>query len=157
MRLSTKGRYAILAMMELALNESKGLLTLADLSLSQNISLSYLEQLFARLRNKQLVSGVRGPRGGYKLSRPATQISIAEILRAVDDKADDAVGEQPGHLDNMEGMIRILWNNLSNRLQDFLGNISLADAIASPAQPATPPLNDSPNLQSVSVSNKSAA
>ncbi len=156
MRLSTKGRYAVLAMMELALHENKGLLTLADLSLSQNISLSYLEQLFAKLRASNLVAGVRGPRGGYKLARPASDISVAEILLAVDEKADSENSEQAGHLNDMEGIIRVLWNNLSHRLHDFLGNISLADTITSPAQAA--PNEAAPAQgQAASTSNKSAA
>lgn len=157
MRLSTKGRYAVLAMMELALHENKGLLTLADLSLSQNISLSYLEQLFAKLRADNLVAGVRGPRGGYKLARPSNTISVAEILRAVDEKADSVDSEQLGHLNNTEGIIRVLWNNLSHRLQEFLSNISLAETITSPAQPMAPNVAIPAPDQAVSTSSKSAA
>jgi len=85
MKLSTKGRHAITAMMELALRHSSGPVTLADISVEQSISVSYLEQLFARLRNHGLVTGMRGPGGGYCLRRPATEITIAEILSAVDD------------------------------------------------------------------------
>ena len=83
MKLSTKGRHAITAMMELALRHSNGPVTLADISVEQSISVSYLEQLFARLRNHGLVTGMRGPGGGYCLRRPATEITIAEILSAV--------------------------------------------------------------------------
>ena len=85
MKLSTKGRHAITAMMELALRHNNGPVTLADISVEQSISVSYLEQLFARLRNHGLVTGMRGPGGGYCLRRPATEITIAEILSAVDD------------------------------------------------------------------------
>ena len=80
MRLSTKGRYAVTAMMDLAIHESKGPVTLADISDCQDISLSYLEQLFSKLRRKNLVRGVRGPGGGYQLARPATEITIAAII-----------------------------------------------------------------------------
>ena len=83
MKLSTKGRHAITAMMELAMRDSKGPVTLADISVEQSISVSYLEQLFARLRNNGLVTGMRGPGGGYCLRRPASEITIAEILSAV--------------------------------------------------------------------------
>ena len=85
MRLSTKGRYAVTAMLDLALNSGKGPVTLSDISLNQGISLSYLEQLFAALRGKQLVRGVRGPGGGYYLGKPAQEISIADIICAVDE------------------------------------------------------------------------
>ena len=85
MRLSTKGRYAVTAMLDLALNSGKGPVTLADISVNQGISLSYLEQLFAALRSKQLVRGVRGPGGGYYLGKPAEEVSIADIICAVDE------------------------------------------------------------------------
>ena len=88
MRLSTKGRYGVTAMMDLAIHDNAGPVTLADISQCQGISLSYLEQLFAKLRRAELVEGVRGPGGGYKLSRPADKISVAEIISAVDEKVD---------------------------------------------------------------------
>ena len=85
MRLSTKGRYAVTAMMDIALHQRVGPVTLADISQCQGISLSYLEQLFAALRGKKLVRGVRGPGGGYYLGKPSDEISIADIICAVDE------------------------------------------------------------------------
>src|SRR5690625_7637206 len=91
MRLTTKGRYAVTAMLDLALQASSGPVSLADISARQGISLSYLEQLFARLRRNQLVNSVRGPGGGYLLSRPIDLISVAEIIVAVADNDGDTV------------------------------------------------------------------
>ena len=88
MRLTTKGRYAVTAMLDLAIHQEQGSITLANISQRQYISLSYLEQLFARLRRNGLVSSTRGPGGGYRLSRSADQISIAEIVMAVDENMD---------------------------------------------------------------------
>ncbi|MCK4708936.1 MAG: Rrf2 family transcriptional regulator, partial [Gammaproteobacteria bacterium] len=88
MRLSTKGRYGVTAMMDLAIHDNAGPVTLADISQCQGISLSYLEQLFSKLRKHGLVDGVRGPGGGYKLARPADSITVAEIIMAVDEKVD---------------------------------------------------------------------
>ena len=88
MRLSTKGRYAVTAMMDLALHDRVGPVTLAEISECQDISLSYLEQLFAKLRQRGLVEGVRGPGGGYRLSREAADITVADIICAVDENVD---------------------------------------------------------------------
>jgi Rrf2 family iron-sulfur cluster assembly transcriptional regulator len=123
MKLSTKGRHAVTAMMELALQHNKGPVTLADISAQQAISISYLEQLFARLRQQGLVNGMRGPGGGYCLSRPAGEITIAEILSTVDDvsRRDDMP----------EGTGAQLWVHLSNRIYDYLNSITLSDAIES--------------------------
>ena len=131
MKLSTKGRYAVLAMIELALNEKKALLPLADLSLSQEISISYLEQLFAKLRSNDLVTGVRGPRGGYRLSRPANQITVAEILRAVDEKSNPAAIEET-HQNEKFLKTSELWSQLSKQIYSYLDSITLADVIATP-------------------------
>ena len=126
MKLSTKGRYAITAMMELALRHKQGPVTLADISVEQSISVSYLEQLFALLRKAGLVTGLRGPGGGYCLRRPASEISIAEILHAVDDTVDSlpepAEGEAP------RGQSLLLWDQLSHQIYDYLDSISLAQA-----------------------------
>lgn len=126
MKLSTKGRYAITAMMELALRHKQGPVTLADISVEQSISVSYLEQLFALLRKEGLVTGLRGPGGGYCLRRPASEISVAEILRAVDDTVDSvpapAEGEAP------RGKSLLLWDQLSHQIYDYLDSISLAQA-----------------------------
>jgi Rrf2 family iron-sulfur cluster assembly transcriptional regulator len=126
MKLSTKGRHAVTAMMELALHHKKGPVTLADISAQQSISISYLEQLFAKLRQHGLVTGMRGPGGGYCLARPAADISIASILNAVDDlvKRQEplaAEGGIPGSL--------LMWQRLSNQVYDYLDGISLAEAV----------------------------
>ena len=126
MKLSTKGRHAVTAMMELALRHDKGPVTLADISTQQSISISYLEQLFARLRQNKLVTGMRGPGGGYCLARQATEITIADILSAVDDmvRRDElppTAAEIPGSM--------LMWQRLSNRVYDYLNGITLADAV----------------------------
>ena len=123
MKLSTKGRHAVTAMMELALQHNKGPVTLADISAQQSISISYLEQLFARLRQHGLVTGMRGPGGGYCLSRPASEITIAEILATVDDVSrredmPETAGAQ-------------MWVHLSNRIYDYLNSITLNEAVES--------------------------
>lgn len=128
MRLSTKSRYAITAMLDLALNGTKGPVTLADISENQNISLSYLEQLFASLRAKALVRGVRGPGGGYFLARDAETISVAEIVCAVDEWVEYT--RSPAYLsktgDPAHSSTRGLWEDLSTQLFDFLEDITLA-------------------------------
>ena len=126
MRLSTKGRYAVTAMMDLAINEDSGPVTLADISLCQDISLSYLEQLMSQLRRNDLVRGMRGPGGGYSLSRPASEISVADIISAVDEpmQATRCQGEE----NCQEGercLTHDLWNDLSHRLYEFLDGITL--------------------------------
>lgn len=126
MKLSTKGRHAITAMMELALRHNKGPVTLADISVEQSISVSYLEQLFARLRNHGLVTGMRGPGGGYCLRRPATEITIAEILSAVDDAMPARRERIPG--EEWPQSI-IMWNQLSSRIYDYLNGLTLAEAV----------------------------
>ena len=126
MKLSTKGRHAITAMMELALRNEKGPVTLADISVEQSISVSYLEQLFARLRNHGLVTGMRGPGGGYCLRRPATEITIAEILSAVDDAMPARRERIPG--EEWPQSI-IMWNALSERIFNYLNELTLAEAV----------------------------
>ena len=127
MKLSTKGRYAVTAMLDLALNANNGnKVTLADISEFQGISLSYLEQLFARLRQTKLVSGTRGPGGGYKLSRSANEISIAEIIHAVDERTGK---EKVMKVDDRHQKTQQLWQTLSDNINDHLTKISLADLI----------------------------
>ncbi len=126
MKLSTKGRHAITAMMELALRHNKGPVTLADISVEQSISVSYLEQLFARLRNHGLVTGMRGPGGGYCLRRPASEITIAEILSAVDDAMPARRERIPG--EEWPQSV-IMWNQLSSRIYDYLNGLTLAEAV----------------------------
>lgn len=130
MRLSTKGRYAVTAMLDLALNGKEGPVTLSDISDNQGISLSYLEQLFAALRAKKLVRGVRGPGGGYFLGREADEISIANIICAVDEWVEFT--RCRGKQDCRGGqrcMTHSLWDNLSRQIYDFLTDITLADLV----------------------------
>ena len=130
MRLSTKGRYAVTAMLDLALHGSRGPVTLADISVDQGISLSYLEQLFACLRRKELVKGVRGPGGGYYLGRPASEITIADIICAVDEWVE--FRRCRGNADCQDGrtcLTHSLWNDLSNQIFDFLDEITLAQLV----------------------------
>ena len=130
MRLSTKGRYAVTAMLELALHSERGPITLADISVDQGISLSYLEQLFACLRRKHLVKGVRGPGGGYYLGRPADEISIADIICAVDEWVEfRRCKSEEDCNDSQLCTTHGLWNELSNKIFDFLNNISLAELV----------------------------
>lgn len=134
MRLSTKGRHAVTAMMELAIREKHGLVTLADVSHDQGISLSYLEQLFAHLRRGGLVEGVRGPGGGYRLARPADAITIADIVSAVDETPGTvrrSAGEENFH-DTERGLTQELWNGLSKQIYDFLNRITLARFLERP-------------------------
>ena len=127
MRLSTKGRYGVTAMMDLAIHDNAGPVTLADISQCQGISLSYLEQLFSKLRKNKLVDGVRGPGGGYRLARPADEISIAEIISAVDEKVDVTRCNHEGNCqDGVRCLTHELWEELSDRLYDFLSGIALA-------------------------------
>jgi Rrf2 family iron-sulfur cluster assembly transcriptional regulator len=131
MRLSTKSRYAITAMLDLALNGSQGPVTLSDISENQSISLSYLEQLFASLRAKGLVRGVRGPGGGYYLGREAGQISIADIICAVDDWVEYSREKARQLPPETVCTTRGLWEDLSNQIFDFVDNVSLHDLIQS--------------------------
>ena len=126
MKLSTKSRYAVTAMLDLAIHDETGPVTLADISQSQGISLSYLEQLFAKLRRDGLVEGVRGPGGGYRLSRPADQISVARIIQAVDDSVQMTRCE--GREDCQHGarcLTHELWQDLSRQLYAFLDGMTL--------------------------------
>ncbi|PLY12203.1 MAG: Rrf2 family transcriptional regulator [Sedimenticola sp.] len=130
MRLSTKGRYAVTAMLDLTLHGGEGPVTLAEISETQGISLSYLEQLFACLRGKQLVRGVRGPGGGYYLGRPGDEISIADIICAVDEWVEFT--RCGGNQDCQEGkrcLTHNLWDDLSSEIYTFLSSITLADLV----------------------------
>ncbi|MGD8589078.1 MAG: Rrf2 family transcriptional regulator [Chromatiales bacterium] len=130
MRLSTKGRYAVTAMLDLALNGVKGPVTLAEISENQGISLSYLEQLFAALRAKELVRGVRGPGGGYYLGRSADDISIANIICAVDEWVEfTRCGGRQNCSRGARCLTHTLWDDLSAEIFDFLSNISLGDLV----------------------------
>ncbi|TXH77681.1 MAG: Rrf2 family transcriptional regulator [Thiothrix sp.] len=133
MKLSTKGRYAVTAMMDLAIHDYEGPVTLTDISNCQGISLSYLEQLFAKLRKAGLVEGVRGPGGGYRLGKPASQISIADIISAVDENIDATRCQ--GNADCQSGekcLTHQLWTDLSKSLYEFLDGLTLANFINRP-------------------------
>ncbi len=126
MKLSTKGRYAVTAMMDIALHENVGPVTLADISQCQGISLSYLEQLFSKLRSSKLVKGVRGPGGGYRLAKPADQISVSDIIDAVDEKLDFTKCKGAGDCNQGERCItHQLWSGLTQDLHRFLSGITL--------------------------------
>jgi len=135
MRLTTKGRYAVTAMLDLAIHQEQGSITLANISQRQYISLSYLEQLFARLRRNGLVSSTRGPGGGYRLSRSADQISIAEIVMAVDENMDTTrcQGRQ-NCKETGECLSHQLWADLSEKIKAFLSGITLAQVLESRAK-----------------------
>jgi len=130
MRLTTKGRYAVTAMLDLALNAKDRPITLADISQRQGISLSYLEQLFSRLRKQDLVSSARGPGGGYRLSRNAGEISVAQVIAAVDEKVSVTRCDGKGDCQNGEACLtHKLWCSLSDQIQGFLTGISLGDLV----------------------------
>ncbi|MBE0505270.1 MAG: Fe-S cluster assembly transcriptional regulator IscR [Marinospirillum sp.] len=130
MRLTTKGRYAVTAMLDLALNARKGPVSLADISSRQEISLSYLEQLFARLRRNELVTSVRGPGGGYQLARDSSEIFIAQVIDAVNESVDATRCRGKG--DCRQGhtcLTHHLWCQLSDQIHQFLNGISLAELV----------------------------
>ncbi len=131
MRLTTKGRYAVTAMLDLALNAQDGPVPLADVSERQGISLSYLEQLFAKLRRGGLVLSVRGPGGGYQLAHECADIQIVQVIDAVDESVDatrcQGLGDCQG---GDECLTHRLWCDLSKQIHDFLSGISLADLVA---------------------------
>lgn len=136
MRLTTKGRYAVTAVLDLALHQDQGPVSLAAISERQDISLSYLEQLFAKLRSGGLVKGVRGPGGGYHLAKPAAEISIASIISAVDESVDVTRCKGTGDCqDGEKCLTHELWSNLSARLYEFLDNITLAQFVDRPGIP----------------------
>lgn len=130
MRLTTKGRYAVTAMLDLALNAQQGPVSLADISERQGISISYLEQLFAKLRRQELVKSVRGPGGGYRLNGESTEISVASVIDAVDETVDATRCRGMG--DCQEGetcLTHYLWCDLSDQLHEFLNGISLGSLV----------------------------
>ena len=128
MKLTSKGRYAVTAMLDLAFHTEAGPITLSDISKRQDISLSYLEQLFTRLRKQELVRSTRGPGGGYSLNRPVDQLAVAEIVAAVDETVDTTrcSGASNCH-DGQQCLAHELWDDLSQQIFGFLKNISLQD------------------------------
>jgi Rrf2 family iron-sulfur cluster assembly transcriptional regulator len=131
MRLTTKGRFAVTAMLDLALNSGRGPVTLSGISQRQGISLSYLEQLFGRLRRHALVESVRGPGGGYCLARPTTAMSVADIIVAVDEPLDatQCGGKENCH-DERRCMTHDLWARLNEKMYEYLESVKLSDLVA---------------------------
>ncbi|NEN76545.1 Rrf2 family transcriptional regulator [Pelistega sp. NLN82] len=136
MRLTTKGRFAVTAMIDLGLRHHTGPITLAAISRRQNISLSYLEQLFGKLRRHELVESVRGPGGGYTLAKYAREITIADIILAVDEPLDaTGCGNKKPCTSGRDGrdsghcMTHDLWNNLNRRMVDYLDSVSLQELV----------------------------
>ena len=130
MRLTTKGRYAVTAMLDLALHYKDGPITLADISQRQGISLSYLEQLFSRLRKQELVDSTRGPGGGYRLSRDAHDIAVADVITAVDEKVETTrCGGLSNCQDDNQCLTHELWTELSKQIHGFLMGISLGNLV----------------------------
>jgi Rrf2 family iron-sulfur cluster assembly transcriptional regulator len=131
MRLTTKGRFAVTAMVDLAMRQTRGPVTLAAISERQHISLSYLEQLFGKLRRHQLVSSVRGPGGGYNLAQAAGAISVADIITAVDEPLDATkCGGRENCKDEKRCMTHDLWARLNEKMYEYLASVSLADLVA---------------------------
>lgn len=127
MRLTTKGRFAVTAMIDLALRQSGGPVTLAGISERQRISLSYLEQLFGKLRRHRIVNSVRGPGGGYCLAKPMESISVADIIVAVDEPLDaTSCGGKENCQNDHRCMTHELWANLNEKMFEYLNSVSLA-------------------------------
>lgn len=136
MRLTTKGRFAVTAMIDLALRQENGPVTLAGISQRQEISLSYLEQLFGKLRRHEIVESVRGPGGGYNLARPAEEVTVADIIIAVDEPLDatQCGGKQNckhggEHQEGHRCMTHDLWATLNAKMVDYLDSVSLKDLV----------------------------
>ncbi|MAG75469.1 MAG: Fe-S cluster assembly transcriptional regulator IscR [Thalassotalea sp.] len=130
MKLTSKGRYAVTAMLDVAIHAASGPVPLADISERQGISLSYLEQLFSRLRKHGLVTSVRGPGGGYRLGKCSAQIAVADVISAVDESVDATKCMGQG---NCQGgnqcLTHTLWSDLSKRIEEFLQSISLSELV----------------------------
>jgi Rrf2 family iron-sulfur cluster assembly transcriptional regulator len=139
MRLTTKGRFAVTAMVDLAMRQTRGPVTLAAISERQRISLSYLEQLFGKLRRRKLVSSVRGPGGGYRLAQPMQGVTVADIVIAVDEPLDATqCGGKENCADDKRCMTHELWATLNKKMHEYLSSVSLADLVAQ--QAAKPPV-----------------
>lgn len=130
MRLTTKGRFAVTAMLDIAMHNAEGPVTLAEISERQKISLSYLEQLFGKLRRHGLVDSVRGPGGGYCLAKQMTDVSVAEIIAAVDEPIDATQCEGKENCrDEQRCMTHDLWASLTDKIFDYLSSVSLHDLV----------------------------
>jgi Rrf2 family iron-sulfur cluster assembly transcriptional regulator len=131
MRLTTKGRFAVTAMIDLALRDGNGPVTLADISERQKISLSYLEQLFGKLRRQGLVASTRGPGGGYQVARATDTVSVADIIRAVDEPIDATqCGGRENCRDERKCITHDLWQSLNEHIFDYLSSVTLAELVA---------------------------
>lgn len=132
MRLTTKGRYAVTAVLDLALHQGNGPVSLAAISERQDISLSYLEQLFAKLRRNDIVSSTRGPGGGYKLTNSVDEVSVSDIILAVDEscKVVDCGDSAGCHDGAYQCLTHDLWQELSNEIRSFLDGITLSEIMA---------------------------
>ena len=130
MRLTTKGRFAVTAMLDLALNADQGPVSLAGISGRQKISLSYLEQLFGKLRRRMIVESVRGPGGGYNLARDASEVSVADIVRAVEEPIDSTqCGGRENCHDSHRCMTHDLWEDLNSTVYGFLDGVTLSQLV----------------------------
>ena len=132
MRLTTKGRYAVTAMLDLAVHATDGPITLADISQRQGISLSYLEQLFSKLRKNEIVTSTRGPGGGYRLANAPEEVSIVAIITAVDESYAAKACSEAGHCQGAAArcLTHDLWDELSMKIHDFLEEITLANLMS---------------------------
>ena len=144
MRLTTKGRFADTAMIDVAMHGTKGPVTLAGVSERQKISLSYLEQLFGKLRRAGLVKSVRGPGGGYRLARGADAVSVAEVIIAVDEPIDATKcgGRENCKDDGKRCMTHELWSNLNAHIFAYLRSVSLAQLVADQEKPEVTVMQD---------------
>lgn len=145
MRLTTKGRFAVTAMVDLAMNQDEQPVTLAEISERQKISLSYLEQLFGKLRRRTLVASVRGPGGGYRLAQDMAQISVADIIVAVDETLDSTqCGGRENCREERKCITHDLWADLNQHISSYLGTVTLKQLVASqyPGQTKRAPVHD---------------
>ena len=139
MRLTTKGRFAVTAMLDLALHAQDGPVTLGNISERQKISLSYLEQLFSKLRRGSLVESVRGPGGGYNLGRPLDQLTVADIIVAVEEPIDSRQCEgRDNCLGDRRCMTHDLWENLNTTVISYLAGVTLAQLVKEQRAQAAP-------------------
>ena len=135
MRMTTKGRFAVTAMLDLAMHGGKRPVTLAGISQRQSISLSYLEQLFGKLRRHTLVESVRGPGGGYTLARDLAKVSVADIITAVDEPLDATqCGGKENCKDEQRCMTHDLWSTLNDKMYEYLDSVKLSDLVAQQAE-----------------------
>ena len=130
MKLTSKGRYAVTAMLDVTIHAASGPVSLADISERQAISLSYLEQLFSKLRKNGLVISIRGPGGGYRLGRCSAKIAVADVISAVNESVDATKCQGKGNCQGGEQCLtHSLWEGLSHRIEEFLQNITLAELV----------------------------